>query len=70
MIVFTLRDYLKRQGITEHHLMRKLNVRPDTFYRFCNNELRRIPVDFLDKVCSELKIQPGEIIKWMPDERL
>lgn len=66
MIVYDkLGDYLKSQNMKYIDLQRELALSPSMTAKFTKN--RTISTDTLNKVCEYLKVQPGEIMEWIPD---
>lgn len=66
MIVYDkLGDYLKSQNMKYIDLQRELALSPSMTAKFTKN--RTISTDTLNKVCEYLKVQPSEIMEWIPD---
>ena len=67
MIVYDkLGDYLKSKYMKYIDLQRELTLSPSMTAKFTKN--RTISTDTLNKVCEYLKVQPSEIMEWIPDE--
>lgn len=67
MIVYNkLGDYLKSKNIKYIDLQRELALSPSMTAKFTKNRI--ISTDTLNKVCEYLKVQPSEIMEWIPDE--
>lgn len=66
MIVYDkLGDYLKSQNMKYIDLQNALGLSPSMTAKFTKN--RTMSTDTLNKVCEYLKVQPGEIMEWIPD---
>ena len=66
MIVYDkLGDYLKSQNMKYIDLQNALSLSPSMTAKFTKN--RTISTDTLNKVCEYLKVQPSEIMEWIPD---
>lgn len=66
MIVYNkLGDYLQSRNMKYIDLQRELNLSPSVTAKFQKN--RTISTDTLNKVCEYLKVQPSEIMEWIPD---
>ena len=66
MIIYNkLGDYLKLKNMKYIDLQRELNLSPSMTAKFTKN--RTISTDTLNKVCEYLKVQPSEIMEWIPD---
>lgn len=66
MIVYDkLGDYLKSQNMKYIDLQNALGLSPSMTAKFTKN--RTMSTDTLNKVCEYLKVQPSEIMEWIPD---
>ena len=65
IIYSKLGDYLKANNIKYIDLQRELELSPSVIAKFQKN--RNITTDTLNKVCEYLKVQPSEIMEWIPD---
>jgi DNA-binding Xre family transcriptional regulator len=67
MIVFyKLGDYLKANNMKYIDLQKETGLSPTIIAKFQKN--RSVTVDTIDKVCTFLKVQPGDIMEWVEDE--
>ncbi|MCC0566536.1 helix-turn-helix domain-containing protein [Brevibacillus borstelensis] len=62
-IRFLLREILAERGISERQFAQENGIREGTLYDICNNEIKRVPVDVIEKISTALDIEPGEWIK-------
>nr|DAR97952.1 MAG TPA: Cro/C1-type HTH DNA-binding domain protein [Bacteriophage sp.] len=66
LIVYNkLGDYLKSKNMKYIDLQRELALSPSMTAKFTKN--RTMSTDTLNKVCEYLKVQPSEIMEWIPD---
>ena len=66
MIIYDkLGDYLKSQNMKYIDLQNALGISPSMTAKFTKNRI--ISTDTLNKVCEYLKVQPSEIMEWIPD---
>ena len=66
MIIYNkLGDYLKSKDMKYIDLQRELNFSPSMTAKFTKN--RTMSTDTINKVCEYLKVQPSEIMEWIPD---
>lgn len=66
MIVYDkLGDYLKSKNMKYIDLQRELALSPSMTAKFTKN--RTMSTDTLNKVCEYLRVQPSEIMEWIPD---
>ena len=57
----------KKENMTQMQLAEKTGVRQPTISAMCTGAAKHIPVDVLDKICTVLKCQPGDMIEHIPD---
>ena len=63
LIRFRLRELIKERGYKSENVFADvIGARRNTVNDVCNNEIKRLPVDLLDAICTELNITPGELI--------
>lgn len=60
-----LGEYLESKKMKYIDLQKQLNLSPSITAKFTKN--RPISTETLNKVCEYLKVQPGEIMEWIPD---
>jgi len=68
MIRFKLAEILKQKGWTPYRLAQVTGLTVPTAYRLAAPELRfgRFTADTLDRLCSALQVQPGDLLEWVP----
>jgi putative transcriptional regulator len=71
VIRFNLAAILARKGWTPYRLARQTGLTVPTAYRLADPELEfgRFTADTLDRLCATLDVQPGDLLKWVPDKR-
>ena len=67
MIKFRTKVLLAMNDMNQKELAEKTGVRPSTISAMCTGAAKHIPVDVLDKICTVLHCQPGELIEHIPD---
>lgn len=67
MIEFSnkLSSLLKEKGMLWIDLQRELKISPTVMAKFQKD--RAVNSDTINKVCEYLKVQPGDIMEWIPD---
>lgn len=58
---------LARRHMTQKELAEQTGVRYDTISKISLGTISRVPVDALDKICTVLSCQPGDLIEHVPD---
>ncbi len=57
---------LESRGIGKTELQKKLEISPSTMANFAKNKY--VAMSIIDKICTELKCQPGDIMEWVESE--
>lgn len=66
-IYFTLREILNERGISERQFAHLAKIREGTLYDICNNTIKRLPVEVMDKISDLLDVEPGDWINYSRD---
>ena len=67
MIVYNkFNRLLEEKGISKTELQKKLGISPSTMSNFGKNQY--VALSVIDKICTELKCQPGDIMEWVENE--
>lgn len=67
MIIYNKFNYLlEAKGIGKTELQKKLEISPSTMANFAKNKY--VAMSIIDKICGELKCQPGDIMEWVENE--
>jgi len=69
VIKFRLKVLLAMNEMTQMQLSEKTGVRQPTISAICTGSAKHLPVDVLDKICTVLNCQPGDIMEYIPDEK-
>lgn len=70
MIKFTLKVQLAMKEISQKELAEATGIRPSTISAICNNKIKHLPVEAIDKICNELECNPEDFIKYLPNKDL
>lgn len=68
-IKFKLKVLLAMRDMTQKQLAKITGIRPPTISAICTNTARQVPVNVIDKICTALKCQPGDIMDRIPEEK-
>ena len=68
MILCNLPVLLAERRLRVAALVRMTDISTSTLQRIYNDETTRIEFDTLSKLCQVLKVTPGDILKYVPDE--
>lgn len=64
MIIIKLDALLKERGISQRELARRVDIRHPTISEMCLNKAKSLPVENLDKICSELDCALSDIVEY------
>ncbi len=67
MIKFRTRVRLAMNDMNQKELAEMTGVRPSTISAMCTGAAKHIPVDVLDKICTALHCQPGDLLEHIPE---
>ena len=65
MIKLSLHRILQERGISQAELSRMTGIRPSTVCDLCNNNADFLKVENPDKICSVLKCDVSDIVKFI-----
>jgi putative transcriptional regulator len=65
---FRLKEILNEKGMSERQLAELTGIRPNTINDICRNQLQRLHVDVIDKICRVLDVKPGDWIMYISEE--
>ncbi|BAU12514.1 hypothetical protein LEP3755_30440 [Leptolyngbya sp. NIES-3755] len=62
-----IKAFINERGISVYRFRKEIDVAQSTAYSLVN-EPDRIPnADVLNKICEAYRVQPGELLEWVPD---
>ena len=68
LIKFRLKVQLAMRDMNQKQLAEQTGIRPSTISAICTGSIKEVPVSVLDKICTVLNCQPGDIMEYIPDE--
>ena len=68
MIKFCIKVMLALREMTQKELAEKTGIRLPTISALCTGAAKHIPVNVLDKLCTTLDCQPGDLVEYLKDE--
>ena len=68
MIKFKVKVMLAMREMTQKELAEKTGIRPPTISAICTGTIKHLPVEALDKICTVLECQPGDLIEFIKAE--
>ncbi|MDO5399111.1 MAG: helix-turn-helix transcriptional regulator [bacterium] len=61
-----LKELLDSKGLTRYYLARASNTRFEVINKWCNNEVEKLDLDVLARICYVLDCTAADIIKYEP----
>ncbi len=68
MIKFRVRVQLAIKEMNQKQLADLTGIRPSTISSICSGSVKHLPIEALDKICSVLECQPGDLMEYMPNK--
>ena len=66
VLTFNIERILKEQNISKYRICKDLDIPRTNFNRYCRGDFQRIDAALVCKLCWYLKIDAGELIKYIP----
>lgn len=63
-----IKKFIEGKGISRYKFWQDTKLGRDTAYRLCNDPSYIPTGSVLDKICTTYKVQPGELLVWLPDD--
>ncbi|MBD3886445.1 helix-turn-helix transcriptional regulator [Phormidium tenue FACHB-886] len=63
----TIKAFIEKRGITVYRFRKDVQVAQSTAYDLVSDSSRIPNADVLNRICETYRIQPGEILEWIPD---
>lgn len=65
IVYYRLDSLLKEQNVTKTQLCKDTGISTNVVSKISKNEV--LKTDTLNRICEYLKVQPSEIMEWIPD---
>lgn len=66
-VQFKLKRLLAIKEKSQKWLAEETGIRPPTISAICNNSIKQLPVNVIEKICIALDCQPGDFIEYNED---
>jgi DNA-binding Xre family transcriptional regulator len=63
----TIKTFIQAKGISVYRFRKDVQVSQSTAYDLVNDPSRIPNGDVLNRICETYRIQPGEVLLWIPD---
>jgi len=67
MIVFRLKEILKKKGWTRYELRKRSKITYPTLHALFRDRNKGYTKEVLNKLCYALHCRPGDLLDWKPD---
>ncbi|MEH2249796.1 helix-turn-helix domain-containing protein [Nostoc sp.] len=64
----TIKQFISKREISRYRFWQEIGLGRDTAYRLCNDQTYIPTGNVLEKICATYKVQPGELLNWIPDD--
>lgn len=61
-------DLLGKNKWTQKDLVQKTGIRPGTISALYHEDIKRLDINHLNKLCVALNCQPGDLLEYVPDQ--
>lgn len=68
-IKITLATYLEEIEISRYKIIKNCNVSQTQLNRYYHNQIERIDLNVLARICDYLQCEISDLLKYVPDEK-
>ena len=63
-----LNDLILKSGISKNKLSQRAEMQRTQLNHYCNNEITRLDIDVLARICTVLECEIGDLLEFVPPE--
>ena len=63
-----LDELIQKAGISKNKLRHKAEMQRSQINNYCNNEITRLDIDVLARICTVLHCEIGDLLEFIPPE--
>ena len=63
-----LDELIQKAGISKNKLSHKAEMQRSQINNYCNNEITRLDIDVLARICKVLHCEIGDLLEFIPPE--
>ena len=67
-VVIHLDELIKKSGISKNKLCHRAELQRTQLNNYCNNNISRLDIDVLARICTVLNCEIGDLLKFVPPE--
>ena len=64
-----LDELIQKAGISKNKLSHKAEMQRSQINNYCNNEITRLDIDVLARICTVLNCEIGDLLEFIPPEK-
>ena len=64
-----LDELIKKAGISKNKLSQRAEMQRTQLNNYCNNEITRLDIDVLARICTVLECEIGDLLEFLPPEK-
>lgn len=69
MIRIKLDELIKKAGISKNKLSQRAEMQRTQLNHYCNNDISRLDIDVLARICTVLECSIGDLLEFVPPEQ-
>ena len=67
-VVIQLDELIEKSGISKNKLCHRAELQRTQLNNYCNNNISRLDIDVLARICTVLNCEIGDLLKFVPPE--
>lgn len=68
-IIIKLDELIKQKGISKNKLSHKAEMQRTQINNYCKNNIKRLDIDVLSRICSALDCKIEDLLEFVPYEK-
>lgn len=68
-IKITLANYLEEREISRYKIIKNCNVSQTQLNRYYRNQIERIDLDVLARICDYLQCEVSDLLEYVPEDK-
>lgn len=64
-----LSELIQKAGISKNKLSHRAEVQRSQINHYCNNDITRLDIDVLARICTVLNCEIGDLLEFIPPEK-
>ncbi len=68
-VALKLDEYLKSHNISRSSLSRNAQIHYKQLQKYCNNDVQKVDLNLLAKICKTIHCEIGDIIEYIPSNK-